>query len=655
MKHQQLLLFSLALLIASMSVFSLTKYLMAPKTQDVSPPVEKEYPAHIPEVIHQPRTTFNTNEWWSSANEFPTENLFAFPGVYKITSEGLQLTQPKIVGTEKTVFSGLEFQCTVSTNQKIQTVTVKEYADWNVTLTANSSAGDWDIQLIQGSPTAYLSKLNAPLHIWCDGSRIEQTESGVKVISPNYVLLVEAETLENVETPTLHQGVITSSTGRYRLSYLPDETAQIQKLFSQQPWQEIITTQLDWEIIDQEILTHYYFQTSQNLPTFTTIWPHQKVLGKHQVLGEYQTLNGPLTLILTNSFTTSSKIPNLAKDFVKVQDEAQQSAIKTAIARDAELYLSKEIPDGVYFRGTEIGAISSLIQLTKTYDMTIEYDQLIVKLEKLLIESNSQFKYDPDTKMLVAEIPEFGNEYGNDHHFHYGYYIRAAAILVAEKPELRATFEPIISEMIQDIANTDRVEERYPFLRAFSPYEGHSWADGRGKFADGNNQESTSEALNAWYAVKIWGEVTEQPQLVETGTWLFSQELEGVKSYWYGIDNPFPNGYQYPIASIVWGGKKDFSTWFSGQPMHIYGIQWLPVTPGSDYLGEVTNNSQYWQKLTQIDPEYLTHEWADLAVATRSYTYPEQAIEQLKSVQTFAGIKLESLLLQTVYGNAERQ
>ena len=46
----------------------------------------------------------------------------------------------------------------------------------------------------------------------------------------------------------------------------------------------------------------------------------------------------------------------------------------------------------------------------------------------------------------------------------------------------------MVETLIKDIANWDRNDSRFPFLRNFDPYEGHSWASGHAGFADGNNQ-----------------------------------------------------------------------------------------------------------------------------------------------------------------------
>ena len=46
----------------------------------------------------------------------------------------------------------------------------------------------------------------------------------------------------------------------------------------------------------------------------------------------------------------------------------------------------------------------------------------------------------------------------------------------------------------------------FPDLRVFDAYASHSWASGTSPFADGNNQESSSEAVTAWTGLALWAQ-----------------------------------------------------------------------------------------------------------------------------------------------------
>ena len=65
----------------------------------------------------------------------------------------------------------------------------------------------------------------------------------------------------------------------------------------------------------------------------------------------------------------------------------------------------------------------------------------------------------------------------------------------------------------------------FPYLRSFDVYEGHGWAGGTGMDANGNNQESSSESINAWAGLIHWGMVQNKPELIDLGIYLYTTEI----------------------------------------------------------------------------------------------------------------------------------
>jgi endo-1,3(4)-beta-glucanase len=71
---------------------------------------------------------------------------------------------------------------------------------------------------------------------------------------------------------------------------------------------------------------------------------------------------------------------------------------------------------------------------------------------------------------------DFGNSFYNDHHFHYGYHVFAAAVI--------GKFDPTwlqdqrnrdwVNMLIRDYANP-AADDYFPFSRSFDWYNGHSW------------------------------------------------------------------------------------------------------------------------------------------------------------------------------------
>lgn len=115
---------------------------------------------------------------------------------------------------------------------------------------------------------------------------------------------------------------------------------------------------------------------------------------------------------------------------------------------------------------------------------------------------------------------------------------------------------------------------------AFDPYRGHSWAAGLAPFADGNNQESSSEAVAAWNGLALWAQATGDTALADRATWLLSNEADAARTLWLEPSD-LPPGYAHTNVSISWSAKRDYATWFSAEPSAILGIQALPLGPVS--------------------------------------------------------------------------
>ncbi len=176
----------------------------------------------------------------------------------------------------------------------------------------------------------------------------------------------------------------------------------------------------------------------------------------------------------------------------------------------------------------------------------------------------------------------------NDHHFHYGYWLTAAAHVALRDRDwvAPAQWGGMVGKLVADIATQERGRADYPFLRNFDAYEGHSWASGTANLLAGNNQESSSEAINAWAALVLLGEATGNRALRDLGVYLYTSEIASVQQYWFDLDHAvLAPQFGEPFASLVFGGKYAYATWWTAEPRQIAGINALPLTPASTYLG----------------------------------------------------------------------
>jgi endoglucanase Acf2 len=271
----------------------------------------------------------------------------------------------------------------------------------------------------------------------------------------------------------------------------------------------------------------------------------------------------------------------------------------------------KTLPDpDSYFSGKEMARLAKLIRIADHSNNDDLVSGFLTPTQTTLQDwltfsgdsDRKFFYYDDQWDTLIAYDPgSFGSDtLLNDHHFHYGYFIMAAAALAKQDPgwESPSHWGGRVELLIKDVANWDRSDARFPFLRYFDPYAGHNWAGGPAKDYDGNNQESSSEAMNFANALIHWGKITGNDDIHEMGIYLYATQASAIHEYWFdATDSVFPNtpstkgrSFDWPAVGMVWGGKGDAESYFGAAAACVIGINILPMTGGSLYLGKYPQN-----------------------------------------------------------------
>lgn len=238
--------------------------------------------------------------------------------------------------------------------------------------------------------------------------------------------------------------------------------------------------------------------------------------------------------------------------------------------------------------------LAQLVMVADSIGQSKERRTALAKLHHALdgwFDSNSDrsFYYDSTAKAIVGVESSFGsNTELNDHHFHYGYFIYAAAVAAKFDKDFLKAHKDVVNLIVADIANYN-LDESLPLRRVYDPYAGHSWASGLANYSDGNNQESVSEAINAWTAVGLWAEVSDNKALYTEAEWLLSNEIIAAKTYW--LKKPNDAQYTSPLVSINWGGKREYRTFFSDEANAKLAIQLLPLNPSmADYATTIPSS-----------------------------------------------------------------
>jgi endo-1,3(4)-beta-glucanase len=156
---------------------------------------------------------------------------------------------------------------------------------------------------------------------------------------------------------------------------------------------------------------------------------------------------------------------------------------------------------------------------------------------------------------LANSGADFGNGVYNDHHFHYGYHIYAAAVIGKEDPEWVQTYSGSVMDLVRDYANPSSLDPNFPVTRCKDWYDGNSWASGITIFGDSKNQESTSESINSYYAIYLWGLVTQNTQMKDLGRVMLATEMRAAKKYWQMTtqSSVYPSPFSLnKVVGIVW-------------------------------------------------------------------------------------------------------
>lgn len=191
-------------------------------------------------------------------------------------------------------------------------------------------------------------------------------------------------------------------------------------------------------------------------------------------------------------------------------------------------------------RAPQLAVIDSDFGKTKQQVAAEMRDFLLQTLKEMIgqwadVYTAQFFWYNTQYNSLFGFPQGFGSiQNFNDHHFHYSYFLRSAAAIGRYDKDWLAKYMPLIDQIRRDVATYDRNDTQFPFLREFSPFYGHNWADGTGQ--DGQNQESVSEAMNFGYGMIELGQLLGDSKLRDLGVYMFAEEELSAQQYWFNVD-----------------------------------------------------------------------------------------------------------------------
>jgi endoglucanase Acf2 len=553
----------------------------------------------------------------------------------QVTTTGLQLSGASPTETPDHIVT--PFIADITAGSAVSGLTVTGFGAFHVNLSV-ALAGDSTIEvtLVQGSPIVFLRFVNGPAQLSLGpGATATRIGSQLTVKAADRTWLLAATSAWSADAGQVQ----TDQPATVAIGLLPAGADPV-------AWTKLVTAAAVDPITDTVSTLAYdaghqvsrqtltVIRASGSAGPFVLLPHHQRAASaatkSAPAIGSFALPTGQGTVIsasqVTLQFTSPDPVAKLAT--VKLAP-ATRTAILNAVQQDLA---DPPTSGGSYNDGKEMGRLATVAEVARVIGAASEQAAALARLKTKLVDwltytgtsDDRYFAYEPTWGGIVGIPNEFGSESYNDHHFHYGYHVRAAAILAESDPQFLTDYGSLVDLLVADYAGSPTIAG-LPQQRVFQPYLGHSWASGLVPFADGNNQESSSEAIQAWHAMARWGAVRADPTMAEQGRAHYALETTTARLYWLGETTGVrPSKYAHTVVGILWDAKLDFATWFSAMPEAIFGIQLIPLNEGSAYRADAAAAQQRSNEVRSLAGG-APRMWGDLFAADLAVSDPVKA------------------------------
>ncbi|KAK7316222.1 hypothetical protein VNO77_35079 [Canavalia gladiata] len=372
---------------------------------------------------------------------------------------------------------------------------------------------------------------------------------------------------------------------------------------------------------------------------------------------KYKSIDGDLVGVVGDSWILKTDPVSVTWHSIRGVREESRDEIVSALFNDVEGLNSSAITTtSSYFYGKLIARAARLALIAEELCL---FD-VIPKVRKYLKETiepwlegtfnGNGFLYDRKWGGIVTKqgSTDTGADFGfgiyNDHHYHLGYFVYGIAVLAKIDPVWGRKYKPQAYSLMADFMTLSRSSRsNYTRLRCFDLYKLHSWAGGLTEFADGRNQESTSEAVNAYYSAALMGLAYGDTHLVATGSMLTALEIHAAQTWWHVKegDHQYEGDFakENKVVGVLWANKRDSALWFAPPEWKEcrLGIQLLPVLPISEVL---FSNVDYVKELVEwtlpaLNREGVGEGWKGFVYALQGIYDKEGALQKIRGLNGF--------------------
>lgn len=583
-----------------------------------------------------PDTPIPTNDWWTDLiNNRYSGALWSYPSMLRTDVDGVEICYPSYWADEgKEVKSRTSLKVSALSFNPVAAI-ASDWHDLDVTFRmpdANESEKEMRVTMAHGIPFTWFEyegltpRISTAGDMEFFGKNNRKGYCGIRIGSDLYGLYYprNKEILKGKDEyilPECDWMVIALLRDENDLDnyadFAPGVVRDSRINWNYDPTSSTVVS--EWDIITENLR-----DPGEKTPVLLGLLPHvykySATMPRQLGTSSYLTPRGEMRIYTDESgkfawsYTFSGMMPYYASpEENKDSDTGYRKEIMETLMQN---YAEKgSFGSDTYWGGKGLLQMAMNMTFAKMSGNTEIYERSKEKLKDVLIdwltytpgEDAFFFSYYPRWGGMLGFNVSYDSDAFNDHHFHYGYLIYASALLCLEDSEFSENYGELLRMIAKDYANYDRDDKRFPFLRTFDPWSGHSWAGGLGDAGNdnGNGQESTSESMQSWGGLYLLGVALGDDEMRDAGIWGWSTEARATREYWFDVDSPRPANeggrkawagkgdrignydyeqYKYAYNSNITGKGIGWWTWFGGDPLFMHGIQWMPATPALDYL-----------------------------------------------------------------------
>ncbi|KAI4346797.1 hypothetical protein L6164_007666 [Bauhinia variegata] len=646
-----------------------------------------QFPPTQSTVVPDPSNFFSPN----LSTPFPTNSFFQnyvlkngdqpeyiHPYLIKSSQSSLSVSYPSRFFTPAFIYQVFNADLTISASRKTSSGSgkhiISSYSDLSVTLDIPSS--NLQFFLVRGSPfvTASVTQ-RTPLSITTIHAIISfsandsLTKYNVKLNNGQTWLIYTSSSINF--SHTISEITSEAFSGIIRITVLPDANPNYEMILDR--FSSCFPVSGDAALTKP--FTVEYEWTSKGWGDLLMLAHplHLELLSKEDsnvtVLDDFRfrSIDGDLVGVVGNSWVLKSDPVSVTWHSIRGLKEESYDEIVSTLRRDVEGLNSSAITTtSSYFYGKLIARAARLAMIAEEVCLQ-DVIPTVTKFLKETIEpwldgnfNGNGFVYDGKWGGIVTKqgSTDSGADFGfgiyNDHHYHLGYFLYGIAVLAKIDPAWGRKYKPQAYSLMADFMNLGRRSSSiYPRLRCFDLYKLHSWAGGLTEFADGRNQESTSEAVNAYYSAALMGLAYGDTHLVAIGSTLTALEIHGAQTWWqvksgsktYEEDFTKENR----VVGVLWNNKRDSGLWFAPAEWREcrLGIQVLPLLPVTEAL---FSDVGYIKELVEWTKPALSREgvgegWKGFVYAMEAIYDKEAALQKTRNLTGYDdGNSLTNLL-----------